>query len=324
MKPYYKRAAMIDQLKRCLKEIRGERIKVLESVPEWKGIEERNKMRDILILELPHSIDDINKVFSRSSLYLQHAVKREEKLKQSPQELILKWKKQGNNAEEAARVAFCDFLQQSGVQYYHYHEGTPQAYTIEEFSKLFPLAEVISCIERSSLNKEFKKKYILFAEDLFNYINKDMFFSPLIRKRYSGVSRSSLAQFFEYLEQRALKSSTIRAFEDLLLCRVIEYTPLPTKKLFSLGAPRGQIYEFEGHSFYVPTSFMKLHGLISASERLISRPFSENQLSKKIKRLGKYAGMSEKFNFSVLRNSIGSIQEELGIDPELSRLLSRR
>jgi hypothetical protein len=315
---------MIDRLKDCLREIREDRLKTLESVPAWKGEEEHIKIRDILILELPYSIDEKNKVFARSSLYMQHVAKREEKLKKSPQEVVIQWQKQGIGAEERLRAAFRDFLQQCGVRYYYYHNGTPQAYTIEEFSKVFPLEEMISCVEKGNLNDEFKRYYKSLAEDLHNYINKDLSFVPLIRKRYPTASRSAMVQFFDYLENRALKGSTIRAFEDLLLCRVIEYTPLPTKKLFSIGAPKGQIYEFEGNSFWVPQSFMKLQGLVSESERLISRVFSENQLSKKIKRLGKYAGISEKFNFSVLRNSIGSIQEELDIDSELSRLLSRR
>ncbi len=315
---------MINQLRDCLKEIREERLKILESVPSWKGEAERNKIRDILILELPHSINEKNKVFARSSLYMQHAAKREEKLKKTPQEVVMQWQKLEAGAEESQRAAFCDFLRQCGLKYYYYQNGEPIAYTIEEFSKAFPLEEMIHCIEKASLSNEFKRHYKSFAESLYSYICEDLFFSPLIRKRYPSVTRSEMVQFFDYLEKRALKSSTIRAFEDLLLCRVIQYTPLPTKKLFSLGAPKGQIYEFENNSFWVPLSFVKLHGLVSETERLISRPFSENQLSKKIKRLGKYAGISAKFNFSVLRNSIGSIQEELGIDPELSKLLSRR
>jgi hypothetical protein len=315
---------MIDRLKECLKEIREERVKILESFPSWKGEGERNKMRDILILELPHTMNDLNRVFARASLYNQHQAKREEKLKQLPQEVVAQWQKQGTEAERGQKAIFCDFLHQWGVGYYHCNDGTPKAYTVEEFTKRFPLEGALARIEIEGLSDEFKNCFKSLAEDLYNYINKDLYFSPLIRKRYPTVSCSALVQFFEYLENRALESSTPRAFEDLLLCRVIQYTPLPTKKLFSIGAPKGQIYEFEGNTFMVPLSYIKLHGLVSESEMLISKAFSENQLSKKIKRLGKYAGISEEFNFSVLRNSIGSIQEELGIDPELSRVLARR
>jgi hypothetical protein len=315
---------MIDQLKNCLKEIREERLKILESIPSWKGEEERDKIRDLLVLELPYSVEDKNKVFARSSLYTQYEAKREEKLKKSLQEVIAQWQKQGNSIEEGQKAVFCDFLQQCEIKYYYNDNGVPKVYTLEQFSKAFPLEEVFSCIEKSNNNEEVKRHYEYLAESLYNDINKDLFVYPLIRKRYPGASRSEMVQFFSYLEERALKSSTIRTFEDLLLCRVIEYTPLPTKKLFSLGAPKGQIYEFEGNSFWVPLSFVKLHGLVAASERLISRAFSENQLSKKIKRLGSYAGLPREFNLTVLRNSIGRIQEELGIDQETSRLLSRR
>jgi hypothetical protein len=316
---------MIERLKECLQRIREDRLKKMEAFDDRKGEDARNKYRDILTLELPHDVDEKNKYVARGSIYTRHEAKRDEKLKKTPQELILDWQNTNESSERKEKAALCDFLQHRKVlRYYYHHNGTPEPYSIEQFSKVVELEGMLFEIDNCDLNDEFKNRYKLHAESLHNYIHKDLFLFPLIRKRHPHATLAEMAQFFNYLENRAMKGSTIRAFEDIILCRAIEYIPVPAKKLFALGPPRGQLCEFEGNTILLPLSFIELRKELSEDQRLISRAFGENQLSKKIKRLGKYAGLPECFNLSVLRNSIGSIQAELSIDQELKMCLKPR
>jgi hypothetical protein len=124
--------------------------------------------------------------------------------------------------------------------------------------------------------------------------------------RRGRLSLRDSAKLFEFLETRALKSTTVDKYHDVLLCRALFYAPLPEKKFFVLGPPDEQSFclRSDADVFWVPPSFIRLWKGFALSDRLLSRTFDDRGLQKKIQRLGQYAGLSiQSLSPSILRIS---------------------
>lgn len=114
-------------------------------------------------------------------------------------------------------------------------------------------------------------------------------------KNRFNLKHREIAKFLEFVEQKALNSTSIRPYKALLLCRSLICAPLPAKKLFSLAAPNEQnsSLECEGQEFPVTATFIKLWKcfdekyLFPNSLRTYRNP--EQYLNLTIKRLSKRA-----------------------------------
>ena len=315
---------MIGRLKSALIKIRENREKELLLVaPTWIGEEERRKQRSLLILEPPFSIKKQDITLARATIRKDKEEKSKMKKSKTIYQIISAWKKSGGPDEVIARGSFCDLLQRCHVLSYHRDLGyKTEPIRIDELvdSKSHLLPTMIQCIDQSQLENSKKTTYLGYAQHLCNFIEKDMHISPPITfKKKEHLSISDSEKLFDYLESRALRSTTVRAYSDLLLCRALFYAPLPAKKLFVLSAPtrkpKGWFVKVNKALFRVPTSLTTLWKAFSLEDRLLPENFDEDYLSQKLRRLGKYADLSTTLNPSILRRSLESVMNELGIDP---------
>lgn len=116
-----------------------------------------------------------------------------------------------------------------------------------------------------------------------------------------------LTRFLDFLEQKALDSSSERPYLALLVCRALIYAPLPAEKLFSLGAPDEEQFtlECEGEKFHVTVEFIKIWKsfnephLFPSSLRNCKDP--EKRLNTIIKRLSNGAKLPIRLTPTMLR-----------------------
>jgi hypothetical protein len=149
-------------------------------------------------------------------------------------------------------------------------------------------------------NEKSKKQY---SSYLFNIEGKlDNFLLGMEKLLWRSFHRDHpqftgeiLTRFLDFLEQKALDSTSGRPYLALLICRALIYAPLPAQKLFSLGAPDEEQYtlECEGEKFHVTGQFIKFWKcfnephLFPNSLRNCKDP--EKRLNTIIKRLSKRA-----------------------------------
>jgi hypothetical protein len=106
--------------------------------------------------------------------------------------------------------------------------------TPEECSKLWPLENLLDFIENTECQESTKTTYRSYVKSLYQFLTKDLYKTPSLFAKKNTLSLYDAEKLFEFLETRALKSTAIRAFEDILICRALLYLPLPAKKMFSL------------------------------------------------------------------------------------------
>ncbi len=198
-------------------------------------------------------------------------------------------------------------------------EDLPHILTLEAMEKI---------INEEDLDPATKKIYLSHARNLRLFIKKAYPNSPVMKGRRGRLSLSDAAKLFEFLETRALKSTTIRAYHDILLCRALFYAPLPEKKFFNLGPPDEEFSCLRSGNavFCVPGSFLKLWKKFSHTDCLLGRMFDDRQLHKKIQRLGKYAELKiESLTPSILRSSTKAIYfTDLLLSDDVIALLPKR
>lgn len=123
-------------------------------------------------------------------------------------------------------------------------------------------------------------------------------------------SLKDLADFLEWLEKRALRSTTVRKYNDLLICRALIHAPIPVSQFIALPAPDAhQEIQSNSRSFQVPGTFMKFwkafgekNYLLPASVRAWKNV--EKRLDTLTSRRGKKAGLSDRLAPGVL-SSLG-------------------
>ena len=308
---------MIEKLRSTLEKIRQAREEELhKNAPHFLGEEEYRRQHALLTLELPFSTHIKDTMEVSGEIIRERIEKCQGKRQQSAYKTIQKWIKSGKPEEIEIRKSFCTFLKNCHVLSYHHDLGNKaEVINTEELSKIMPVENMRQCIDLYPPDPNLQQVYLDYTENLSSFINKGLYLSfPIPKKK--PLSLTDAEKLFEYLECRALKSTTVRTFTDILLCRALFYAPLPAKKLFALGPPekkakRWYVYS-DTASFQVPNSFVLLWKEMSLGKQLLPREFDEDQLSKKISRLGKYAGLSTALNPSILRLSLEATLSELG------------
>lgn len=184
--------------------------------------------------------------------------------------------------------------------------ASPSSLSAEDLPYILTMEAMETVINGLDVDSSTKEVYISHARSLRSFVEKVYPVSPVFKGRRCLLSLSDAATLFEYLETRALKSTTIRAYHDVLLCRALFYAPLPEKQFFSLGAPdnTNSCLRAGKKVFFVPRSFVMLWKNFSCTDSLLCRTFDDRQLHKKIQRLEKYAGLTiESLTPSILRSS---------------------
>lgn len=320
---------MMEKLKSTLEKIREAREQGLQkSICSYMDEEECQQKRAELVLELPFSTDQRHILEERSKEYKALNKVSLKKRKQTAYKIIQQWIHSGLPEELETRSSFCSFLQHYHILSYHRDLGyKAEVIKSEELSKFVSLENIQHCINAYPPEENLKQKYLNYAENLFVFINQGLYAHVPIPKK-QPLSLIEAGKFFEYLEERALKSTTIRAYTDIILCRTLLYASLPAKKMFELGPPKSKTSRWWLQSddtlFQVPRSFVTLWKALSLKDRLLPKAFNEDQLSKKINRLGKYAGLQTALNPSTLRNSLPALQSAMGLENPITRQLPLR
>ncbi len=316
---------MLNKLKTALEQIRYAREQELLERKRILGgcgfrEDEYQKAKAILTLELPFRTNIEDVLEARASLYLQKQDRKEKKQEKTADTIITEWCNQEYESSTNSRTSFCELLQSRGILI--------RSLTISEIARKLPLQLMIEIIEKEPLKDSTKEVYTLYAKDLYEFLQKDLYISTNWFTKKDIISLFDVEKLFEYLEKRALKGNTIRAFEDVFLSRALFYAPVTTKKLFSISSLDRNTLDIncEDHSFPVPRSFVDLwNNFLLPSHQLFPNEMNERVLHQKIRRLGEYAEVSLALTPSILRSSMESIcYNYLFIEPEVIRLLPRR
>lgn len=324
---------MLETLKIILSRIRKERIEKLNSFPvrEVVALLER---KAILSLELPFETTPENILEARAIVYKQkeqkhrrkyqrkfEVDKRKEKL---AEEVIEEWIESESSNYQQAKSNFILFLKDRQLLRYYYFDGKPLF--AQDLHRDLPLALMLNAIEQSSFAASTQEKFRSLAHSLYTYLVKDLDTSSNTFAEKPLPSLYEVEKFFEYLETRALKSTTIRAYKDVFLARALFYVPLPAKKLFFLDPPDavGKSLHYQERQFPIPASFIELWKGF-ACDKLFSQELNERLLHQKIRRLGEYAGLSIILTPSSLRKCMESIcKVALNIDSETYKHLYKQ
>lgn len=325
---------MLESLKSILIQIQNDRKdELLKSVPDYQDKKERERGSLALFLEPPFSIKQFDRMVTYEKCANEDREKIQNKRHKTAYRIIQEWIYTGSNGIAQVREEFCRYLNSHGLlEFHHYFESSsyiPTPITAEELSERFHAYSVTEWINESRLEDTLKKTYLDMTAELEAHIKKDLYITPIqIFKKAQPLTLAELAHLFECLEKRALRSTTVRAFTDILIARALVYAPLPAKKLFSLPpptkSPQGWVLTCDNKPFSVPYSFVKLSQALSSPTRLLPKVLSEDLLSKKIRNLGRYAEISTTLNPSILRLSLESLMTDLKLNSRAADLLPRR
>ena len=275
----------------------------------------------LLTLELPYKTDLLSVLETLGSIYKEKSEKRSRKLEKSADSILKEWCNEDKN-----KITFLNVLRARGT--FHYDCDTPS----ENLGNIFcyeQMQNYLVCLS-PKISDDTIRTYLSHAKNLSSFLNKDLHLSHNLFLQKESISLLEASRFFETLETRALKSSTIRAFEDLLLCRALTYIPVTGQQLFSLGIPDKDNLTIGcgTQMFNVPRTFIELCDCFSLSDRLLPKQLKgkeEKFLHQKIQRLGEYATLSVKLTPSILRKAFGPICcKALQINSQALQLLPRR
>ncbi len=316
---------MLKDLKKILQKIQVDRAEELsEEIDVYK-----ERQESLLKLELPYSTKAGDMFLPQAEAASVRDAKKRAKVHSFSKTFVDEWIKSDPKDVEKREV-FCDFLHRYvSFGFYQHTEGEkPIKLSVQDLISRFSLDFVIDKIKTAPIAVSLKTEYEKQAADLYAFLDKDIE-SPLTFRHKGPISSSELCKLFEYLEKRALKSTAVRSFYDILLCRALFYAPLSAKKLFDLDVPqkKGERYYLisDGQEFPVPRSFVELWKAFKLKDALFPYAFDEDLLSRKIRRLGEYAKINSLLSISVLKMSQQSVyQNELGLLPEALSLLPSR
>lgn len=205
--------------------------------------------------------------------------------------------------------------------------SSPSLLSAEDLPYVLTMEAMETVINGLDVDSTTKEVYLSYARSLRDFIMKAYPISPILFARRSPLSICNAAKLFEYLEKRALNTTTIDRFHDILICRALFYAPLPTKEFFSMGPPdeNSSCLRWDDNVFCIPSSFIRLWKELCCRERLFIRTFDDRQLHKKIKRLGQYAELSiESLTPSVLRASKTAFLGHLSLSTDVVEFLPKR
>jgi hypothetical protein len=256
---------------------------------------------------------EIKTMFDERNAYLSKYTKKTDR---SAYALLQTWVNSAGAATARARRTLYYLLVSTLLQSYCLTSFTiktqiPSLETIraEDLPYILTIEAMESVINALDVEPETKRVYLSHASNLRDFLLQASPITQGCSGRKARLSLTDIEKLFEFLETRALKSSTIRAYHDVLLCRALFYAPLPEKEFFDLGAPEesSSCLRSGDATFFVPSSFLKLWKAFSFPSQLLHRKFDERQLHKKIKRFGEYAGLEfESLTPSILRLSAKS------------------
>lgn len=357
---------MIEKLKSTLLEIRKER-DLDHDLRRYKDSERYATRKAVLTLELPFETDSVSVLNARASAYQKRNIPRsdllnitseeeilpekvpvrmlkdgqelfsEEKINvkksikngsETPHNFIEKWIDSGNSTSTKNVRRTVYYILKKWIVKLNNRLPKDQKLSAEELPHILTLETMEKIINEEDVDHTTKKVYLSQARNLNHFMMKAYPISPVLKGRRGRLSLNDAAKLFEFLETRALKSTTIRAYHDILLCRALFYAPLPEKEFFSLGPPTvASSCLCSGKDvFCVPRSFIKLWKEFSYTDCLLGRIFDNRQLHKKIQRLGKYAELKiESLTPSIMRSSAKAIYfTDLLLSDDVIALLPKR
>lgn len=299
---------MIAKLKEILTNIRQEREEELKKYKSYCGNDKSRyeNRRAILLLELPFLTDSVSVLNARAAAYQMQegerhsllGIKSEQEITRQKDGILIEKKRERAMSIHSFLEEWVHSGGSSAVSYIVKEElqkrCSEDELTAENLPYLLTFEILEEAIQRKDIDQQTKSFYIDQANNLCAFLMKAYPVSPVLIGRRARLSLCNAAKLFDYMEQRALRSTTEQKYHDVLLCRALFYIPLPTTEFFSLGPPEKSInsLKFQENLFPVPTSFVRLWNGFSPTSNLFLQTFDDRGLHKKIKRLGEYAELT--------------------------------
>lgn len=325
---------MLDHLKRTLREIREERIEELASykkiIQDFPDSERRyEKRRAILVLELPFKTDAASLNSAKVGLFGSRRNQRNQKVAKPIKTIFIEWLRSGAEHTQMLRQSFLDKLESEGFFTFFYETADgKKPMPIEDFPNRSPMETMLDFVGRMNVSKSTKATYSSYVKSFYEFVVSDLHPSSGEFSQFGeSLSLFEAEKLFEYLEKRALRSSTTRVFLDILICRSLFYLRLSAKELFSLPNPNAdtRTVHLDGQDWVIPSSFIRLWQHFSLAEYLFPKALNERTLYQKIHRLGGYAKVSTVLTPTILKSSLRAIcQQDLRIGPKAISMLPRR
>src|ERR1700733_5057730 len=155
--------------------------------------------------------------------------------------------------------------------------SSPSTLSAEDLPHILTKRAMETVIKDLDVSASTKEVYLSHIGNLRDFIMRAYPISPSLLGRRSLLSLDDAANLFEFLETRALKSTTSDKYHDILLCRALFYAPLMEKDFFNMGPPdEGASCLRSGDiAFNVPGSFTKLWKGFCCPKSLFIRTFDD-------------------------------------------------
>lgn len=170
-----------------------------------------------------------------------------------------------------------------------------------------PCHELMKNISNYPLKESSKKVYHCLARQYITPI-QEMDVHMMIAKvnRRIGIESDCLAAYFNYLEERCLKSGSLRHYRDLIEVRLLFYVPITSKdlnqcKLSNINEST-QLLRCRGTYHRLPTTLIELiRATIPEDEPLLKR--DTKQLNKFVSQTSATIGLKNKITPKLIRRS---------------------
>lgn len=243
--------------------------------------------------------------------------------KGSIDEFLKAWCRDTDNEQTfSSRQSFCALLKR-GKLWSSKENNNPVMSVLQKIFTDEKMYSWLTSLEVPMNTRTTYESYVIsFAKFCTNNFLSAMSFFPYYCPK---IFPQEAAQFLWYLEEIALKSTTLKRYADLLLARTIIYTGLPVKALLSLKKPNiNELFlRSESVQYPVTRSFIELWECFSLEEflfppqlRNLSNP--EQALNIKFKRLGIRTSMTFRLTPTVLGNTLRDLRSTARYCPSIN------
>jgi hypothetical protein len=205
------------------------------------------------------------------------------------------------------RASFIRFLRsrwpQVNVVNHSANEEEKLDVPLEDFIHRIPCKALLQAIESANIEESSKKVYQSYARGLIAYAKK-MGIKTNVNK---GIEAETLAIYFNYLEERCLRSYSIQPYKDLIELRLLFYVPIQSTHLNLLNLSHLnssiQLIEHQNQRFQIPKTFIDLSkSVLRKGESFLKR--DPKQLNKFVLDTAKAAGLPSKITPSLIKHSL--------------------
>lgn len=181
----------------------------------------------------------------------------------------------------------------------------------EDLAYALPREKLFKNIHEANLKDSSKRIYRCYARKHVKEAD-EVVGNTYIRE---GIDSYTLAAYFNYLEERCLKSTSLQPYKDLIEVRLLFYVPIKTNLLNQITLSDinvlSQQLHYTDNQYRFPSTFIELaRSVFSKREPLLEK--STKKLDKFVSQTAARLKLNEKITPTLIRRSQGYIAQQEG------------